>query len=46
MVGKLLGHTRAQATAHQAHLAADPVRKADADFARLIAEAMKSGRQG
>jgi integrase len=44
MIGKLLGHTQAQTTARYAHLAADPVRKANADVARLIAEAMKSGR--
>lgn len=40
MIGKLLGHTQAQTTARYAHLAADPVRKANADVARLIAEAM------
>ena len=44
MIGKLLGHTQAQTTARYAHLAADPVRRANADVARLIAEAMKSGR--
>ncbi|MDG1825317.1 MAG: site-specific integrase [Henriciella sp.] len=40
MIGKLLGHTQAQTTARYAHLAADPVRKANADVARLIAESM------
>ena len=43
MIGKLLGHTQAQTTARYAHLAADPVRKANADVARLIAEAMNGG---
>ncbi len=28
MIGKLLGHTMAQTTAHYAHLAADPVKAA------------------
>ncbi len=46
MIGKLLGHTQAQTSARYAHLAADPVRRANADVARLIAEAMKSGRPG
>lgn len=40
MIGKLLGHTQAQTTARYAHLAADPVRKANADVARMIADAM------
>jgi len=40
MIGKLLGHTQAQTTARYAHLAADPVRKANADVARIIADAM------
>ena len=40
MIGKLLGHTQAQTTARYAHLAADPVRKANADVAKMIAEAM------
>lgn len=43
MIGKLLGHTQAQTTARYAHLAADPVRKANADVARLISEAMNRG---
>lgn len=42
MIGKLLGHTQAQTTARYAHLAADPVRKANADVARLIANAMQA----
>lgn len=45
MIGKLLGHKQAQTTARYAHLAADPVRKANADVARLIAEAMNVRRQ-
>jgi integrase len=40
MIGKLLGHTQAQTTARYAHLAADPVRKANADVAKSISEAM------
>ncbi|MEO1359986.1 MAG: tyrosine-type recombinase/integrase [Pseudomonadota bacterium] len=40
MIGKLLGHTQAQTTARYAHLAADPVRKANADVAKQIAESM------
>lgn len=40
MIGKLLGHTQAQTTARYAHLAADPVRKANADVAKMIADAM------
>lgn len=40
MIGKLLGHTQAQTTARYAHLAADPVRKANADVARQISESM------
>lgn len=41
MIGKLLGHTQAQTTARYAHLAADPVRKANADVAKLLSDAMK-----
>ncbi|WP_439620635.1 tyrosine-type recombinase/integrase [Hyphomonas sp.] len=41
MIGKLLGHTQAQTTARYAHLAADPVRKANADVARAISQGMK-----
>ncbi|MCH2074488.1 MAG: site-specific integrase [Puniceicoccaceae bacterium] len=41
MIGKLLGHTQAQTTARYAHLAADPVRKANADVAKQIAESME-----
>jgi integrase len=41
MIGKLLGHTQAQTTARYAHLAADPVRKANADVARVIASSME-----
>lgn len=40
MIGKLLGHTQAQTTARYAHLAADPVRKANADVARQISKSM------
>lgn len=40
MIGKLLGHTQAQTTARYAHLAADPVRKANSDIVRIISEAM------
>lgn len=40
MIGKLLGHTQAQTTARYAHLAADPVRKANADVAKQIAQSM------
>ena len=42
MIGKLLGHTQAQTTARYAHLAADPVRTANADVARLIATVMET----
>jgi integrase len=41
MIGKLLGHTQAQTTARYAHLAADPVRKANADVAKALAMSMK-----
>lgn len=41
MIGKLLGHTQAQTTARYAHLAADPVRRANADVAALIEESMR-----
>lgn len=44
MIGKLLGHTQAQTTARYAHLAADPVRKANSDVARLIADAMNANQ--
>lgn len=40
MIRKLLGHTQAQTTARYAHLAADPVRRANADIADSIAAAM------
>lgn len=40
MIGKLLGHTQAQTTARYAHLAADPVRKANADVSKAIAASM------
>lgn len=40
MIGKLLGHTQAQATARYAHLAADPVKEATERIARSISEAM------
>ena len=42
MIGKLLGHTQAQTTARYAHLAADPVRKANADVAKQIADNMSN----
>lgn len=40
MIGKLLGHTQAQTTQRYAHLAADPVRQANADVARAISNSM------
>lgn len=43
MIGKLLGHTQAQTTARYAHLAADPVRKANADVAKLLVQSMNFG---
>ena len=41
MIGKLLGHTQAQTTARYAHLAADPVRKANADVTSLLENSMR-----
>ena len=46
MIGKLLGHTQAQATARYAHLAADPVKEATERIARSISEAMGGWRGG
>lgn len=40
IIGKLLGHTQAQTTARYAHLAADPVRKANEDIARVLDASM------
>jgi site-specific recombinase XerD len=40
MIGKLLGHTQVQTTAHYAHLAADPVRSAADSVATSLREAL------
>jgi integrase len=43
IIGKLLGHSRAQTTARYAHLADDPVREAAEKIGAVIARAGKSG---
>jgi integrase len=40
MIGKLLGHTQVQTTAHYAHLAADPVKAAAEQVSSVIAQAV------
>lgn len=44
VIGKLLGHTQSQTTLRYAHLAADPVREANAEIGRKIADAMRPVR--
>ena len=46
MIGKLLGHTQAQTTQRYSHLAADPVRAANAAIGQRIAAVMKGGAEG
>lgn len=43
IIGKMLGHTQAQATHRYAHIQADPVKAAAATVAGKIADAMKGG---
>lgn len=40
IIGALLGHTQAATTQRYAHLAADPVRAANEEVGRRLAEAM------
>ena len=40
MIGKLLGHTQVQTTARYAHLAAEPVKNAANDIAKVIAKSI------
>ena len=44
MIGKLHGHTRTQATARYAHLAADPVQAAAEQVTSSIAAILSGGR--
>ena len=42
MIGKLLGHTQVQTTAHYAHLAAEPVKNAADNVSRTLQQTMNS----